>query len=179
MKTLAVLTSIGDASLDASITHWSMKTLSTGSSIPQDKEGKKLPKDYTASTSFTVRFRDFTELGTFATMASTMEFVSVQQILWELTEATKATLGTKSRIEAINDAMQKANDYAKALEKANVTAYEVLDGHGGANSSRGYFSHGHGGYLQSQGVAAGGEELNFEPENVSFSCSVIVKCKAC
>ena len=172
-----MLTTTGDAAPEASITHWSMTSLSTGSHFPRNDEGKKLPREYTATTSFSVRFKDFAELGTFATMVSTMEFVMVQNISWELTDATKTSLGTKSRKEAIKNAMHKANDYSEALGRKDVIASDVIDGHGGVNSSQYYGSHGgHGG--SRVGGGSGSEELNFEPENVSFSCNVVVKCKA-
>lgn len=172
---------VGDAAPEASITHWSMQTLSTGSHVPRDKEGTKLAREYTTSTTFSVRFRDFAELGSFASMVSTMENVSVQTISWELTDATKASLGTLSRNEAIKDAMHQANDYSKALGRGEATAYEVIGGTGGVNQAQYYGGHGHGGYRGGGGGGGGGagdEELNFEPENVSFSCSVTVKCQA-
>ena len=155
-----------------------MTSLSTGSYFSRSEEGKKLPREYTAATSFSVRFKDFAELGTFATMVSTMEYVNVQNISWELTDATKASLGTTSRIEAIKNAMYKARDYSTALGRKDVTAYEVNDGHGGVNANKYYGGHGHGGYRGGGGGGSGNEELNFEPENVSFSCNVIVKCNA-
>lgn len=172
-----MLTVTGDAAADASITHWSMKTLSTGSHLPQAQAGKKLPREYTASTTFSVRFKDFAELGSFASMISRMENVSVQQVSWELTDATKASLGTKSRIEAIKNAMQQANDYSQALGRGEVIATEVIGGHGGVNYGQSYASHGHGGYYGGGAGAAGAEELNFEPENVSYVCNVTVKYK--
>jgi hypothetical protein len=174
---LAALTKIGEAAPDAAITHWTMKTLSTSSNVPTNREGMKLPREYTASTTFSVRFRDFTELGSFASMLATMENVSVREISWELTDATKAGLGTKSRIEAIKNANHQAMDYSEALARGGVTAYEVIGGHEGINKSQYYLGHGHGGY-RGGGGGAGGEDLNFEPENVSFSCNVTVKYKA-
>jgi len=177
LKTMALKDPSGDAAADASISHWSMKTLSTGSHLPQDRDGKKLPREYTASTTFSVRFKDFAELGSFASMISRMENVSVQQVSWELTDATKASLGSKSRIEAIKNAMQQANDYSQALGRGEVIATEVIGGHGGVNYGQNYASHGHGGYYGGGSGAAGAEELNFEPENVSYVCNVTVKYK--
>jgi hypothetical protein len=168
------LTMIGEVAPDAAITHWTMKTLHTSSVVRADREGKKLPREFTASTSFSVRFCDVAELGSFASMLTTMENVSVQQISWELTDATKAGLGTRGRIEAIRDANHQAKDYAEALGRGEVTAYEVTGGHSGISAqAHHYGGHGHAAYLG--GGGGGGEELNFEPENVGFACNVTVK----
>lgn len=174
---LAALTKIGEAAPDAAITHWTMKTLFTGSHVPTNRDGTKLPREYSANTAFSVRFCNFTELGNFASMLATMENVSVRDISWELTDATKAILGTKSRVEAIKNANNQAKDYSEALARGEVTAYEVTGGNEGINLAQYSSGHGHGGY-GGGGGGAGGEDLNFEPENVSFSCTVTVKYRA-
>lgn len=173
----SLITILGDPAPDAAITHWTMKTLQTNSNVRVVPDGKKLPREYKASTSFIVRLCSFTELGTFASMLATMENVSVQEVSWELTDATKAGLGTKSRIEAIKNANEQARDYCKALGRGEVTAREVIGGHSGIGQAQYYGGHGHGGY-RGGGGGAGGEDLNFEPENVSFSCNVTVKYQA-
>lgn len=156
-----------------------MKALSTGSTAPRDQEGKKLPREFTATTTFSVRFCDFDELGSFSSMLSTKENVSVQQILWELTDDTKASLGTESRVAAIKDATSQAKDYAEALSRGKVTATEVICGNGGVYSYPHYA-----GYHRMRrrrsavGGGAGGEDLNFEAESVSFTCNVTVKYEA-
>lgn len=175
LKDLVLETPTGIAESAAPITHWTMKSLSTGTYQPTDDTGFRLSRRYTAHTSFEVKFQHFTNLGSFASSMSTMDFVTVNDIQWRLTDATRASLGTKSRKDAIKNAVAKARDYADALGKSHVIATEVEDGY--ASSSYGASG---GVRLMSAAQQRGsvGEELSFEPEDVTLNCQVTVKFTA-
>lgn len=174
LKTIAPKDSAGQAHETAPVTHWSMSTLYTGSWQPDDADGTKVPRRFSASTRLEVTFRDFQELGGFTSNLASTEFVGVDRIEWRLTEATKMELGRRCRRDAVKDAMLKAKDYADAAGKADFEILEITDGRAAAGYSDGPLLYGgarHGG-------GAGGEELSYEPEDVSISCSVTAKFDA-
>lgn len=167
---------VGEVTPDAPVTYWKNSTLSTGSYRPTDAKGGKLDRLFFARTSFEIKVRDFERLGSLATTLSTMPLVSISQVEWRLTEATKASLASESRREAVKDAVVKATDYAAVLGRGKPEAVEVSDGNGNFGSYAQDFRsraavHGGGyGYGQQEG-----EILNSEPESVQLNTTVTVK----
>lgn len=167
---------VGEATPDAPVTYWKNSTLSTSSYRPTDDKGKKLDRLFFARTSFEIKVRDFERLGSLATTLSTMPLVSISQVEWRLTDATKASLASESRREAIKDAVVKARDYAAVLGRGTPEAVEVSDGNGNFGS----YAHG----FRSRVAAYGGgdgrgqqesEIMDFEPESVQLNTTVTVK----
>jgi uncharacterized protein YggE len=108
-----------------------------------------------------------------ATTLSTMPLISIDQVEWRLTEATKASLAGESRRGAVKDAIVKAGDYAAVLGRGKPEAVEVLDGNSNSGGSTAVFRSRvavHGGRGQ-QGI----EILSFDPESVRLSTTVTVK----
>lgn len=165
------------------ITHWSMNTLSTGSYLiyhdgdrrRHDSERQK-SRQYNAHVSFEVKFADFTTLGSVCTDLAKMQFVSVRNIDWRLTDKTKASLIGMSRKLAVEDAVSKAKDFASAVGKATVAAVEINTDSNGYGRSAGMFGATRA-YAPADAVE-GEDALNFEPEDVDLSCSVQVKFEA-
>lgn len=159
---------------EASITQFSMTSFSTNSHLPKDKEGKELKREYNASTTFHIIFRNFEKLGEVATGLSRTPRVAIRSTQWRLTDATVESLGSESRQAAMRDAIHKAKDYADVLGR-DVVAIEVSDtgarSHGrtmqGAGRSRGTM-------VNTQGV----DGLSIEPEDVELSTSINVKFQA-
>lgn len=165
---------VGEASEDAPVTYWKNSTLSTSSYRPQDDKGKELDRQYTVRTSFEIKFRDFERLSILASMLSTKQHFEISHIEWRLTDATKASLASQSRQEAIKDAMVKARDYAAVLTRGRPEAVEVFDSSTdyGGQLAVGRRMTGHGGY---HSTGQQGEVLDFESETVQFTSSVTVK----
>jgi uncharacterized protein len=166
----------GEPTADAPVTYWKNNTLSTSSYRPQDGKGNKLARQYTARTSFEIKVRDFERLGSLASSLSTMQHVEISRIEWHLTDATKASLASQSRQEAVKDAVVKARDYAAILLRGRPEAVEVIDGTGGyggyAPGMRSRMAAHAGAYRQGQQQ---GEVLDFEPESVQLNSTVTVK----
>ena len=167
---------IGEVTPDAPVTYWKNSTLSTSSHRPTDDKGRKLDRLFYARTSFEIKVRNFERLGSLATTLSTMPLVSINRVEWRLTDATKASLASESRREAVKDAVIKAGDYAAVLGRGKPEAVEVSDGTGNYGSyAQGFHSrlamhgggHGHG---QQEG-----ELLDLEPESVQLNTTVTVK----
>jgi uncharacterized protein YggE len=167
---------VGEATPSAPVTYWKNSTLSTSSYRPTDDKGRKLDCIFFARTSFEIKVRDFERLGSLATTLSTMPLVSISQVEWRLTDATKASLASESRREAIKDAVVKARDYAAVLGRGKPEAVEISDGSG----SFGSYGQGFRSRVAVQGSGYGraqqeGEILDFEPESVQLNTTVTVK----
>lgn len=114
----------------AGITAFSASAPETSTFIPRAKNGRELktaPKEYTATTTAEVVFRDLELLGRLANELSAMENVSITQTEWRLTDATHASICREARVNAMKDAVQKAEDYAGVVGR-EVVAVKVDDG---------------------------------------------------
>ncbi|KAK7699877.1 hypothetical protein SLS64_011307 [Diaporthe eres] len=114
----------------AGITAFSASAPETSTFIPRAKNGRELktaPKEYTATTTAEVIFRDLELLARLANELSAMENVSITQTEWRLTDATHATICREARVKAMKDAVQKAEDYAGVVGR-EVVAVKVEDG---------------------------------------------------
>lgn len=124
--------------------------------------------------SFEAKFRDFAKLGSIATTLSNMENVSITNISWRLTDKTKQSLTTQCRIQAVQDAMAKAKDYAAALDRPMPPVILIRDTNAGS-----YAVYSEGAMLRGAKMSStpAQEDLNFTPEDVSINCSVEVVCE--
>lgn len=166
-------TAEGVATDDAAITHWAMNTLSTSSYVRYDRDNKPLPREYTCRTTFVVKFRDFGVLGGILTDLAPMSNVEISNINWRVSDATKSSLGTQSRKEAIENAVLKANDFASVLADKKPRAVEIDEKHtSSATSSHMRALKGQVGTAYADGEKNG---LSFEPEDVSLTTNVHVK----
>lgn len=114
----------------AGITAFSASAPETSTFIPRAKNGRELktaPKEYTATTTAEVVFRDLELLARLANELSAMENVSITQTEWRLTDATHASICREARVNAMKDAVQKAEDYAGVVSR-EVVAVKVEDG---------------------------------------------------
>lgn len=114
----------------AGITAFSASAPETSTFIPRAKNGRELktaPKEYTATTTAEVVFRDLELLARLANELSAMENVSITQTEWRLTDATHAAICREARVKAMKDAVQKAEDYAGVVGR-EVVAVKVEDG---------------------------------------------------
>lgn len=114
----------------AGITAFSASAPETSTFIPKAKNGRELktaPREYTATTTAEVIFRDVELLARLANELSAMENVSITQTEWRLTDATHDAICREARVNAMKDAVQKANDYAGVVGR-EVVAVKVEDG---------------------------------------------------
>lgn len=133
-------------------------------------------RQYNAHVSLEIKFADFAILGGVCTDLAKMEFVSVRNIDWRLTDKTKASLVGMSRKIAVEDAVSKAKDFASAVGKATVTAVNINTDSNGYGRSAGMF--GATRTYAAAEAAEGDDALDFEPEDVEMSCSIMVKFEA-
>jgi len=163
-----------------------MSTLSTGSyfiylDTKTDADGAERKEiNYTASTTFTIKFADFKVLGGVCTDLSILPFVSIRSITWSLTDVTKATLVTQSRRLAVEDAVAKARDFASAVGVLSIRPVEINQDDDGTGVRSGFFGGG-GPVMRNLAATPFGqgreesERLSFEPEECEVTCEVRVK----
>lgn len=115
-----------EAKAAAALAHWSKMSLSSTSWMPHDNDGKPdPPRQYKASVSFDIRFRNFEALGSFGTQISSMPHVEVYGIDWILTTDTERSYEPQLRRESAADAMQKAKEYCDVFACTNLRPVEL------------------------------------------------------
>ncbi len=129
LRALATKTEDGRPHADAGVTAFTMTPLSSMSSYQRDqnrRELKDLPKEHTVKSSAEVVFRDMAQLADVSNELANMPHVSISETEWRLTDATRAEVEREARLKAIEDAVQKAQDYAGVVGR-QVVAVEVKD----------------------------------------------------
>ena len=101
-----------------------------------------------------------------------MPLVSIGRVEWRLTDATKESLASESRREAVKNAVVKARDYADVLGKGEPEVVEVSDESGIFRQGLRELASHHSTNGRGQGA---GEILDFEPESVQLNTTVTVK----
>jgi uncharacterized protein len=182
LNQLAPKDSNGKAAANAPITHWSMQSISTGSYFMYVQKGGNTEKEvrYTASTSFTIRFADFEKLGNACTNLANLPFASISRVGWELTEKTKTAGTSEVRRLAVEDAVSKAKDLARAVGKHNVVPVEISSDAPVSQMRPAVATTMFGSSAMAPPSIASksGEALNFEPEDINMDCHIHMKLEA-
>lgn len=167
------------------LAHWSKTSLTATSHIPYAladqvwEDGKGPARQYVATITFDIRFRDFQALGAFGSRVSALPHVEVQSTSWRLTPETEASYRSQLRREAARDAQTKANDYADVLGYGDVRPVELSEGGAGMHQ----YGDEEVMALRAVGGGNGTEErdespLEFKPEEVKMGMEVRVKFEA-
>ena len=175
-KEIAPKSEDGKARPDAPVTIFSMTSSQTSTWVPttsRNGETVQLPREFRASTSFTVIFRDFKKLGEVTGTLFKMPHTTIESTKYILTDQTKKDLRSESRKAALHDAIQKAQDYAEVLGKSAVVV-EIKD-QGYSSGGRTMQTARRASYSQSASFVDG---LSVEPEDVELKSSVNVKFTA-
>lgn len=80
-----------------------------------------------ASAGVQVRFQDFAALSTWILEAGSVPGVSVDQVVWEVTRAHRAAAERALRVEAVGDAIERAEAYASAIGGGGVALQAVWE----------------------------------------------------
>lgn len=76
---------------------------------------------YRAAGDVTVEFADFQELGQWLASIAESTGVEVRGVNWSLTDNTRQTIAREVRSEAVLDAKQRAEDYARDIGTPDIT----------------------------------------------------------
>lgn len=172
----------------AAIDYWSRTSLAESSHVPYDNEKKiNLPREYQATVDFEIRIQKFNRLGPVIHELVAIDHVSTKAVEWILTSQTMTAQRSKLRCLAAQNALIKAEDYAKSLGYKYVTALEMKEAQQYTRSS-----YRKGGWAPSDGVQTqsknrvdaegwedvGDEAFQYTPEEVKMSQSVNAKFRA-
>ncbi|KAK8050198.1 hypothetical protein PG994_011928 [Apiospora phragmitis] len=122
---------------DAGITAFTASSLSTDAQPEYEwVEGRRrdLGITYRASSGSEVVFRDLALLAEAAAELASMPHVAIVSTEWRLTAATRAEIEREARTEAIENAVQKAQDYSGVVGRT-VVAVDIQDGPASAANS--------------------------------------------
>lgn len=128
-RALATKAENGRPHVDAAVTTFTVTPLSTVSQYQRDQHYRLLttkPKEHTVKASAEVIFRGMAQLADVSSELARMPYLSISGAEWRLTEATRAELEREARLQAITDAVQKAQDYAGVVGR-RVIAVEIRD----------------------------------------------------
>ena len=126
-----------EAKAASPLAHWSKTSLSATSHVPYNHQKEIYEaRQFNASISFDIRFKEFKALGSFGSRLSALSHVEVPNINWILTEATEKSYRSQLRKEAARDSLQKAREYCEVMNCTNVRPVELEEGYSSSGSHR-------------------------------------------
>ena len=173
----------------APVDYWCRTSLQESSHVPYDSDRKvDLPRKYQSWVDFQIHLQKFSRLGPVIHDLVEIEHASSQGVEWILTPDTKEAQRSKLRTLAAKNALNKAEEYAKALGYDKVVAMEMKEAQAYTRSSsmkgRGREPT-DGVETQSKNMAEGEEwedlseeAFEYTPEDVKMSQSVNAKFRA-
>ena len=172
----------------AAVDYWSRTSLLESDHVPYDHERKiNLPREHQASVNFEIRLQKFNRLGSIIRNLVAIEHVNSRGVEWILTPDTKEAQRSNLRVSAAQNALSKAQDYAKALGCGKVTAVEMKEAQAYTRSSsrKGGMVPTDGVETQSKNMAdaddwedVSEEAFQYTPEEVKMTQSVNAKFRA-
>jgi uncharacterized protein YggE len=168
----------GDISPTSPITFYSISSLSISTGDDDYKEADRPDPDkklYTASSNIDVHFRDFTVLGEMVVRLSAMDYVGLEGVTWQLTDAKQAWLDEEVRMQALKHAIERAEAYARIIGREKVTCVKIEDQAEFWPSRRTKQTARKVTSIEAFGVGAG---IQFEPGNIEVKGTVSVEFHA-
>jgi uncharacterized protein len=152
------------------VTWWSAEQLRTWSTRPWNQDGEQLPLVHHASVGVRVKFSDFQALSRWLGehVADTAGF-RLAHVEWALTVKRQDELARDVRTRAVQDAVDRAQQYAYALGLGKVVPVALADaGMLSANLHRSAGS----AHMRAQMLDGGPPEVEFVPEDIEVSAEV-------
>ena len=107
------------------VTEWTADRVSTATTYEPGDAGHAV--GYRASASATVVFSDLAALADWISDLGGRAGIDIEGITWSLSEPVHSRLMREVRIEAILDAIARANDYAAALDRGSPSLDAVYE----------------------------------------------------
>ncbi|KAF3763871.1 hypothetical protein M406DRAFT_357263 [Cryphonectria parasitica EP155] len=114
----------------AGITTFAVSAPTTHSYVPMEwvgDEHRPAARQYTVITNAEVVFRDLSLLARLASDMTAMPNVGIDRTEWRLTDATRKLITREARVKAMENAVEKARDYASVVGR-NMVAVSIDDG---------------------------------------------------
>ncbi|KIX95854.1 uncharacterized protein Z520_08562 [Fonsecaea multimorphosa CBS 102226] len=118
----------GEISPNAPVDFYSIASLSISATDEYDDDGVRLEKKlYSASSNIAIHFRDFGRLGQMVVRLSSMPYVELRGIDWQLADEKKTELDEEARRKALRHAMSRARAYGAIIGRDKVTCIKIED----------------------------------------------------
>lgn len=158
------------------ITWWSAQQLRTWSHRPWNKDGVQMPPVHHAAVNLEVKFSDFAALSRWvADHTIDSDGFRVSRVAWALTERRRDELRKQVHVEAVRDAVTRAQHYAEALGIGPIRPIAIADaGMLGTNlhpESAPTASYLRAGFAEPAG-AGGGPQVEFTPQDIEVAAAV-------
>lgn len=155
------------------VTWWSTQHVRTWANRPWNQDGKQLPLVHHASVQLQVKFRDFSVLTRWVGqhVEQTAGF-RLDGVDWTLTERLRRQLVRDVRTRAVQDAAERAQVYADALDLGPVRPVAIADAGMLGDGLDPAVNGGGASYLRAQGAADGGSDLALTPEDIEVAAVV-------
>ena len=162
------------------ITWYSQSQMHNSSYRPWNKDGTIMPLVYRSGADLKVKFSDLGRLFSFVESVSDIDGVDVQHIEWALTQASRRKAVDAAQVEAVKDAVAKAERYAEAVGLHTVTPRVMADpGLLTDGASRGDADPGNRAFMANRERGAGGASgMEFKPEDIAIECTVEAEFEA-
>lgn len=108
-------------------TEWTAERVSTDAYREYVKDSDETVLRYRSISTVSVTFSDFGVLADWVSDLAERPGIGVDGITWSLTDPLRVSLQRKVRIDAVQDAITKANDYAAALDRGSPTLDAVFE----------------------------------------------------
>ena len=118
------------------ITWFSSDQVRTWANRPWNQDGKQLPVIHHARLGWQVKFRDFASLSRWLGEVTLVQGFSVERIEWALTAEHKLEVTREVRRRAVQQALEKAQAYADALDLGPMHPIALADAGCSARASR-------------------------------------------
>lgn len=152
------------------VVRWSTDRVSVWSDRPWNQDGEQLPLVFHAAISARAEFTDFTALSEWLGRLAERDGVSVDDLTWELTPASRTTVEADVARGAVAVAVSRARAYAEAIDLATVTPVEIADA--GMLHAPQSESMPKGMMMRAMSADAGGAGLSLEPRDITVAATV-------
>ncbi|MDZ5621383.1 SIMPL domain-containing protein [Nocardioides bizhenqiangii] len=155
------------------VTWWSTQHVRTWANRPWNQDGKQLPLVHHASVGVQVKFRDFAVLARWvgSHVERTAGF-SIAGVDWALTERARHQLARDVRARAVQDAAERAQEYADALELGPVHPVALADAGMLGNGLHPMAGGAETAFMRGEAAKDGAAELALAPDDIEVAAVV-------
>ncbi|GMK56094.1 hypothetical protein CspeluHIS016_0211500 [Cutaneotrichosporon spelunceum] len=147
------------------------RMMMASSTATEEEEKPKPQKVFHAETYVRATFHDFAKLSAVIEAVISNDIISIDDLAWRVTRATRQALQTRVRQGAYADALTKATDYAATIAPGNIPCpTEVHDDSMGHRGGRVFKAQAMMAMVEASDGAA--KAMTFEPEPIEISAQV-------
>lgn len=157
------------------IVDWSSERVTVWAERPWNSEGRQLAPVHHGRVDLTATFDDTMALSDWLNGLAAREGVQIGTVDWQLSPATRSRVERETATAAVSVALARAEAYASAIGRAEVTPIEIAD-LGLLSSGAG---HAEGApMMRMAAMAASDSAVEFRPDDIVITASVEARFRA-